>query len=439
MGLACVAFAIAASAAMAQPPALDGARIASRSLDNGVRLAVKAEQDAPVVAIAAVVRGGSSVEGESEHGLAHTVEHMIFQRPANGTPTGLLPHTIEALGGEVLAETTRDFTRFTVTIAPDAFEEALAALALAIKEPVVDDQRLRAELRVMQAELDEAYAEPLSVLQLAPFAEFYAGGPYAHSPGGGPGALQVFSADDVRAFHRKHYVGRNIAVIVVGDVETEPALGSAAEHFGRLPDGESAVPSATAVPSTTSKSVTVQSENVQQPVIALAFPAPGVASMEDVCATDVLLALLDHGTHSRLHGPLAERVPGIGPTGAIFLTERLPGVCAVWASVGSASEAAVLEGLRQVLADLAATAPTEEEVRRACLGAKIVHASECDTVTGQAGTLAFYEAIGSYEMAVNYEIEVRKVTPERVRDIVRRCYDPARALEIRVTPKGGGQ
>ncbi|HEX7545375.1 MAG TPA: insulinase family protein, partial [Gemmatimonadaceae bacterium] len=53
------------------------------TLPNGLRLLVRRDTSAPVVAIVTYVRAGYFDETDDEVGIAHVLEHMYFK----GTPT----------------------------------------------------------------------------------------------------------------------------------------------------------------------------------------------------------------------------------------------------------------------------------------------------------------------------------------------------------------
>jgi len=426
-------FAAAGSAARAD--IIDGSAIVARTLDNGVQVIVKPDHDAPLVAICAIVRGGSAAEGPGERALAHTLEHMIFQRPARGTPTGLLPETIEGLGGEVLAATTRDFTRFTVTVATDGFADALAALAQALSQPEMEPDRLSGELNVIQKELDGIYSDPGTALRDAAYAAIYPDGPYAHSPGGGPEKLPAITIEQLRSFHARNYVGHNISVTIVGDVDPTAALDLASGKFAALAPGEDTLPQPGPAPAAKPGEVTVKGPGGG--LVALAFPAPGTSEWKDVLATDVLLSTVDNGDSSRLHVLYPRAAPGSGQAGADFLTQRLPGILVLWGAVGGADQAQALNALKAVLADLRDRQPSEEETLRGARGARVLHALSCDTCTGQAETIAFYAANATYRLGVDYEHAVLEVTPSEVTDVVRRYFDPDKAVVLREPAERG--
>ena len=69
-------------------------------LDNGLTVLVQSCRFAPVVALQAWVHVGSADESESEQGLAHLIEHMLFK----GTPTrgvGDIAREVESAGGDI--------------------------------------------------------------------------------------------------------------------------------------------------------------------------------------------------------------------------------------------------------------------------------------------------------------------------------------------------
>lgn len=417
-------------------PTLAAPRVLSQEilvdqLANGMRIIVSPAHDVPVVSIVALVRGGSSVERPDQRGLAHITEHMVFQAPIEGTPTGLLPQTIEALGGEIRAETSADSSRYIATVAPDGMSEAVSALGLALSAPVLDVNRLKSELQIMEKELKEVYANPVIALRGAATQAIYGDGPYARSPGGGPTPLPAYSVHDVATFHQAHYVGANMAVVIVGDVDSTQAMEIVTNAFSSVPAGTSTLPSLSAPLATPVQTITAADA---APLVGLFFVAPGIDSPREVLATDVLLAILEHGTVSRMRTQLPRALPGVGAMGAGFLTQRLPGHLYLWVDPGQASSEAAIGVLKAILADIRDNGVSVQECERGKASALVMHAINADTYTGQAETLAFYEAISSYELGVTYEDDILTIAPEELRDLVRRYFDPDKALVV----VGGG-
>jgi zinc protease len=417
---------------------LDEADLTERELPNGIRVLVLPERDVPVVAVEAVLRGGSSVEGPGERGLAHVIEHMIFQRPVGTSSAGMLPYTIESRGGEILGDTTRDSIGLTATVAPDAFEVAVQALAEAVGKPLFEPDRLRAELSIMGKEFREAYSQPLTVLRDGAYEGLYGDGPYGHSPGGGPSPLPAYSVAEVTAFHQRHFVGRNLGIVVVGDVDAEAALAAVEKHFGSLPAGESTLPAIGPMPTPEARQLAVLLPKGSSRMAALVWPAPGIGEGHEVVVSDVLLSLLDNGTYGRLSTDLPGRLPTLRVAGASYLTQRLPGMFVVWAAA-DALPTDIATALQATVGTLLTSGPTADECAAAARCALLLHAQSCDTYTGQAQCIGFYEALGSGRFAFPYEDDVLRVTPEEVRALAARCLKPERLLTVLGKPEEGAR
>src|SRR6476469_6762098 len=88
----------------ALPTALDPATIRRTVLPNGLRVLVRQDRSAPVVAIVTYVSAGYFDETDDVVGIAHVLEHMFFK----GTPTrgvGEIARQTKAVGGYLNAAT----------------------------------------------------------------------------------------------------------------------------------------------------------------------------------------------------------------------------------------------------------------------------------------------------------------------------------------------
>src|SRR6185295_20308388 len=76
----------------------------------------------------------------------------------------------------------------------------------------------------------------------------YRGHPYGRPILGTREFIQALTRDRLNAYYKKHYIPRNMVVVVVGPVKPEQARALTAETFGRLTGPPSARPPATPVP-----------------------------------------------------------------------------------------------------------------------------------------------------------------------------------------------
>ena len=99
-----------------------------RIFDNGLTALVTEMPSSPVVSVYALVKTGSATEGEFlGTGISHFLEHMLF-KGTHGQGVGQLAGRIQAVGGEINAATSIDYTIYTITVPYDSFDVALELL-----------------------------------------------------------------------------------------------------------------------------------------------------------------------------------------------------------------------------------------------------------------------------------------------------------------------
>ncbi|MGC8649603.1 MAG: M16 family metallopeptidase, partial [Hydrogenobaculum sp.] len=87
------------------------ADIIYEQLENGAKVYIRKRPDVESVSIQVWFSVGSSYEDYKEKGMAHFLEHMLF----NGSERyeyGELDVLVEGLGGQINAATSKDFTYY---------------------------------------------------------------------------------------------------------------------------------------------------------------------------------------------------------------------------------------------------------------------------------------------------------------------------------------
>src|SRR5947199_7206793 len=100
--------------------ALDPLTVRRTTLPNGLRVLVRRDSSAPVVAIVTYVRAGYFDETDDVVGIAHVLEHMYFK----GTPTRAVGETAretKAAGGYLNAAPIYDHTSYYTVLPSSSF------------------------------------------------------------------------------------------------------------------------------------------------------------------------------------------------------------------------------------------------------------------------------------------------------------------------------
>src|SRR5436189_5148145 len=116
---------------------IDAASVHRTVLQNGLRVLIKSDFSAPVVAIVTFVNAGYFDETDDVVGIAHVLEHMYFK----GTPSrgvGEIARQTKAAGGYLNAATIYDHTLYYAVVPSSGFDAALAIQADAYRNSLID-------------------------------------------------------------------------------------------------------------------------------------------------------------------------------------------------------------------------------------------------------------------------------------------------------------
>lgn len=216
---------------------LDDREYASLVLDNGLKVIVVSDKDAPTAGAALVVKAGLYQDPATFPGLAHFLEHMLFLGTQKFPVPDEFQNFIQAYGGERNAMTQGDKTTFYFSIQPEAFDPALERFADFFVAPALYPEYVERELNAVEQEFhlylhkDNWAAFEVSKETCNPQH------PYHHYFGGNRETLGHDKKKLVTAlntFFKQHYHANNMTLALVGPQSTENLLAYAKKHFGSI-------------------------------------------------------------------------------------------------------------------------------------------------------------------------------------------------------------
>ncbi|MFV0307111.1 MAG: M16 family metallopeptidase, partial [Desertimonas sp.] len=210
-------------------------------LDNGLTYYVR-HNDRPggSAELRLVIDAGSVDELGAHGGVAHFVEHMMF----NGTeryPENELIAVLRGFGArfgpDINAYTSYDETVYSLAVSaePDVLDTGLGVLEQWLSAATLDPAQVEAERGVV---LDEwrSRTQTADGRLLAAASELYlAGTAYqGRSPIGDRSSIEELSVEELRAFYDTWYRPDNAAVVVVGDIDVDAVVARIESLFGPL-------------------------------------------------------------------------------------------------------------------------------------------------------------------------------------------------------------
>ncbi len=396
-----------------------------RTLDNGLQVAVFSDHRLPIVQIQVLVPAGSASEQPLEAGAATVTAALLTRGTASRSATQF-EHDVEAIGGSVLGDAARDYATVSGAFRSTDLERGLELVADAVIDPIFDDGELDAARRELARRVIQSRTRPDVVADEHVWAVAMKDHPYAAPPDGTVDGIIGLSRARVTAFHRAQYRPDHALVTVAGDVDPEQAMTAVEEAFGSWAGhARSAAAPPVAKPPGLRIRI-VDAPGSPEAEIRVAIPVPPRGSDESM-ALAVANDLLGGGVGSRLGGDAGRVLKAYSQ----LQQQREAGLLILGTSARNDSVAAAVDRLRNELARFASSPPTAPEVERArrVLGRsyplrnETLGAQEAQWLTG-----AFLGLGNDYPDHFSERVEA--VTPDQVRDVARRYFDPERATIV---------
>mgnify|MGYP005839878843 CR=1 FL=1 len=237
-GLALLLSLTGAGTALARPLPSDP-RILTGKLPNGVTWMYRQHGNPPgKMAMAMHVSTGSFNETDRQRGVAHFLEHMIFNGTENFPPGALIPY-FESIGmkfgADVNASTSMDRTRYLLYL-PSAdlaqVEKALMVFSDYAFRATLDEKEIEKERGVI---LEEARGRKNAEQRIRDklWPQLYIGSRLAtRLPIGDPEVVATVPRAEIVDYYRTWYRPENITVVMVGDAEPKPVMPLLEKWFG---------------------------------------------------------------------------------------------------------------------------------------------------------------------------------------------------------------
>jgi zinc protease len=396
------------------------------ALENGMKVIVKEDHRAPIVASQVWYKVGSSYEPDGITGISHALEHMMFKGTQNHKP-GEFSRIIAANGGDENAFTGRDYTAYYEVLAKDRLEIALELEADRMRNLRLPAEEFAKEIEVVKEERRLRTEDQPTALTFEQFsAVAYRVLPYRNPVIGWMNDLQNMKVEDLREWYRLWYAPNNATLVVVGDVEPEQVLGLAKKYFG--PFKAEPTPQVHTLREPPQRGVirTLVRAPARQPYLLLGYKTPVVGTSEEEWepyALEMLAAILDGGDSARLSRNLIRgREIAVSAGAGYSAFSRFSAMLVMNGIPRDGHTVEELEAaLRQEVARLREEPVTEQELDRVRAQVVAGEVYQLDSVNYQAMQIGLLETIGlRWQLLDEYVERINAVTAEQVQAVARK-------------------
>lgn len=279
-----------------------------KTLKNGVKAVVKERPDLFSATVSVWVKAGAAYEREEERGIAHFLEHIVFNGSEN-FPEGEADRVIEGVGGELNAATSYDYTYYYTNLPAQEWETGLNVLSDLTLRPLIDKKHVEKEIPIVLEEIARSKDNPHEVFTEEFLKRLYRRAPYRFPILGFEETVKSFTSKKVRDFYERLYTPKRITVVVEGNIKAEQVLKRVEELFGSLKKEDTPLTPEREKDLVSEGEFVVRHPTVELPYVLLGWKLPP-AGRHDVYY-DILDSLLSLGRSSLLFRKLRE-------TGVVF-------------------------------------------------------------------------------------------------------------------------
>jgi predicted Zn-dependent peptidase len=453
-------------------------RITTKVLPNGLTLVICERPEAPVFSYSTFIDAGDVNDPSGESGLAHMFEHLAFKGTSEiGTKDyaaeKIALAKVEAANDAYEAEYLKAVGRD-----PEKLAELKKAFIEAQKEAhqyVIPNQftdvaeRNGAEGLNAQTGLDDtvyfwsmpenrlelwAWLESSRLADVVPrefykerdvvieerrmrtdsnpegrlFEQFAATAYVAHNYGrsniGWPSEVSQINATEAMDFHKKYYVGSNIVVAVVGDINASAALPMLERYFSRIPAGPKPEEMTTVEPKQFAEK-TVAIREATQPIYLEGYHRPDYRN-PDAAVYDAIGDILSNGRVSRLYRSLVrdQQIAAVAVGFGHYPGDKYPGLFVFGAlPLPGHSVSEMRDAIHKEIEKLKTAEVTDEELAMFKTRTRANLLRGLDDNQGLANNLAEYQTrYGDWrELFLQLE-KVDKVTKADIRRVANQVF-----------------
>jgi zinc protease len=413
-----------AAAPAAAPPGIP--RVAVAALPNGLRVLVRENPVASVVAATLFVGVGSCHEAAEVNGVSALLGRVLLK--GTRTRSALeLAQLAEDAGGALESATDQEYSEVRVRGLARHWRLLLELLHDVATAPAFLPEEIERERQTLLAVIRGLEDQPFQVANRLLSRALYGDHPFGQPAAGTPAIVERLGRAELIAHFERAFGPERMVLAISGQVSAAEVLPEVERVFGTLPSrgGAPAVPPPPAGPLTARVAETRPTEQTQ---VMVGFLAPPIGHPDHV-PLKVLNAVLGGGMSGRLFRTLRDEEGLAYSVGSFYPTRRESSRVVVHIGTAPENLARAEAGIARELRALQEAAVPADELARA--KAYLTGAFDLDLRTNarQSFYLGFFELMGAgHAYAGRYPAAIEAVTSEAVQRVAGWLTEPATAV-----------
>ncbi len=367
-------------------------------------------QKSTSVTIQIMIKIGSAIEQPNERGLAHFLEHILFEGTPSRPNSFQIANEIEKVGGAFNAYTTHERTCYYAKVPKKHFKSTLSVLSDIVQNPLFEKTSVEKEKKVVLKEIDMVHDDAHSLQWIELQNELYPNSNSLHPTYGTKKIVQNLTPSKISSFFKTYYHPKNMTIAIVGDIKNwkQEVESTFTQKQGKTKDTPPC-PQTPLAKNTTKKI----HKDMNSCHIVFGFRAVK-RTHKDSYVLDVIDAILGRGQSGKMFQEVRAAHGLAYEVGTSNVCDKEYGYFAIYAVIDPKNKEKAEQVILDVLKSLYTTTPKElNEAKTYLEGEYLLDLEDTQKVADQ---ILFWDQIASYKHANNYVQNIKKVT---IKDITR--------------------
>ena len=305
------------------------------------------------------VKVGSANEDDTNNGIAHIIEHMLFKGTKNRNAKQIADEMAK-IGGNMNAFTSKECTSYYATTLSEHLPISIDILADMFLSSLIDEKALKKEKGVIIEEIDMYDDSPEDLVHEMLQQRVWKGHPLGYLISGTKKIVRRVTREQIMEFMNSYYVGENIIISVAGNFDEASIRKLLEDKFGKL-KSSSVKPIKSSGKPQYNKVLCEREKDIEQLHLNIAFE--GISYMsEERYILSVLNSILGGSINSRLFQKIRENS---GLTYSIYSygsSYRETGLYHIYAAMNPSQMLTVMKKIQRIINDIKKKGVTAEEL-----------------------------------------------------------------------------
>jgi predicted Zn-dependent peptidase len=306
---------------------------------------------------------GSRYEDETQRGVSHFIEHMMFKGTERRPTAQHIAEAIEGLGGVINANTGNEVTTYWAKVAHHHLPLALDVLVDMLRHSRLEPTEIDKERQVIIQEINRMMDAPASWVHALISELIWPEHPLGGSIAGTVESVSRITRQDILSYIEHTYTPRNVVISLAGNVDHDDAVSQLTKELSTWPDRT--VPSYLPVnDASLDPGVRVEFKDTEQAHLCIGMRGLSLNN-PDRFKLRVLNAVLGEGMSSRLFLEIREKRGLAYSVGSYTLHLRDTGALVLYAGVPPQQAADTISAIMEQLDIIRGTEVSTAELSKA--------------------------------------------------------------------------